>query len=78
MGHPGNPKAEPVANAIERTLSKNTAAGKIPGMPASMDNFDTIPGSGARYIYTHLPKLVGAGASGFLGKAREIKQVSVG
>ena len=77
MGYPGNPKAEPVANAIERTLLKITASGKIPGMPASMDNLDTILGSGARYIYTHLPKLVGAGASGFLGKARKIKQVSV-
>ncbi len=70
MGHPGNPKAEPVANAIERTLQKIKAAGEIPGMPASVDNIDVILGAGVKYIYTHLPKLVGAGASEFLGKAR--------
>ncbi len=70
MGHPGNPKAEPVKNAIERTLLTITSAGKIPGMPASVDNLDVILGSGVRYIYTHLPKLVAAGASRFLKKGR--------
>jgi 2-keto-3-deoxy-L-rhamnonate aldolase RhmA len=70
MGHPGDPNAEPVKNAIERTLLKITSAGKIPGMPASMDNLDAILNSGVRYIYTHLPKLVGAAASEFLEKAR--------
>ena len=70
MGHPGNPKAEPVKNAIKRTLLTITSAGKIPGMPASVDNLDVILGSGVRYIYTHLPKLVGAAASEFLKKVR--------
>ena len=70
MGHPGNPKAEPVKNAIERTLLTIMSAGKIPGMPASVDNLDAILGSGVRYTYTHLPKLVGAAASEFLKKAR--------
>jgi 4-hydroxy-2-oxoheptanedioate aldolase len=70
MGHPGNPKAEPVKNAIERTLLKITTAGMVPGMPASVDNIDMILGSGVRYIYTHLPKLIGAGTSEFLKKAR--------
>ncbi len=70
MGYPGNPKAEPVKDAIERTLLKITSAGKIPGMPASVDNVDAILSSGVRYTYTHLPKLVGAAASEFLKKAR--------
>jgi 2-keto-3-deoxy-L-rhamnonate aldolase RhmA len=70
MGHPGNPKAEPVKNAIERMLRKITSAGKTPGMPASVDNLDAILNSGVRYIYTHLPKLVAAAASEFLKKGR--------
>ena len=37
MGHPGNPKAPPVADAIASTLVKIMAAGKTPGMPASAD-----------------------------------------
>jgi 4-hydroxy-2-oxoheptanedioate aldolase len=70
MGYPGDPKAEPVAAAIGQTLASITAAGKIPGLPATAANIDTIIGAGARYIYTHLPKLVGAGAAGFLHKGR--------
>jgi 4-hydroxy-2-oxoheptanedioate aldolase len=35
MGHPGNPKAPPVREAIEKTLARIVAAGKTPGMPAT-------------------------------------------
>jgi len=69
MGHPGNHKAPPVREAIERTLARIVTAGKTPGMPATAENLDQVIASGARYIYTHLPKLFGAGASAFLGKA---------
>ena len=70
MGHPGNPKAPPVKDAIEKTLARIVAAGKTPGMPATTDNLDQVIASGCRYIYTHLPKLFGAGASAFLSKGR--------
>lgn len=70
MGYPGNPKAPPVARAIEQTLQKITAAGSAAGMPASVDSIDDVLAAGVTYIYTHLPKLLGAGASDFLGKAR--------
>jgi 4-hydroxy-2-oxoheptanedioate aldolase len=70
MGHPGNPKAPPVREAIEKTLARIVAAGKTPGMPATAENLDQVIASGARYIYTHLPKLFGAGASAFLSKGR--------
>lgn len=70
MGHPGNPKAPPVRDAIEKTLACIVAAGKTPGMPATADNLDQVIASGCRYIYTHLPKLFGAGAQAFLSKAR--------
>ncbi len=70
MGHPGNPKAPAVREAIEKTLARIVAAGKTPGMPATADNLDQVIASGCRYIYTHLPKLFGAGASAFLSKGR--------
>lgn len=70
MGHPGNPKAPPVATAIDQTLKAIVAAGKTPGMPATAENLQDVIASGCRYIYTHLPKVLGAGASQFLAKAK--------
>jgi 4-hydroxy-2-oxoheptanedioate aldolase len=69
MGFPGNPKAEPVRAAIEETLRKIMAAGKISGMPASTESVASVLGTGAKYIYTHLPRLVGAGAAEFRSAA---------
>ncbi len=69
MGFPGNPKAPPVAKAIEETLRKIVAAGRTPGMPATAENLSDVIGKGCRYIYTHLPRLIGSGAATFL-KAR--------
>jgi 2-keto-3-deoxy-L-rhamnonate aldolase RhmA len=71
MGHPGNPKAPPVKDAIDKTLARIVAAGKAPGMPATADNLQQVIASGVRYIYTHLPKLFGAGANAFLAKGRQ-------
>lgn len=66
MGHPGNPKAPPVAAAIEQTLARIRAAGKTPGMPATTETLPDVLASGCRYIYTHLPRVLGAGAKAFL------------
>ena len=68
MGFPGNPKAPPVAQAIAETLGLITAAGLTPGMPATSETLPEVLGSGCRYVYTHLPRVLGAGAAGFLGK----------
>jgi 4-hydroxy-2-oxoheptanedioate aldolase len=65
MGYPGDPKAPPVMEAIERTLEKIVTAGKTPGMPAARDNVDDVMRRGVRYIYTHLPKLLRAGCAEF-------------
>ena len=65
MGHPGNPKALEVARAIADTLAKITAAGRTPGMPADATTLATVRASGCRYVYTHLPKVLGDGARGF-------------
>ena len=69
MGYPGDPKAEPVKEAIENTLSKIVAAGKTPGMPAASNNIAEVSGNGVRYIYTHLPKLLKSGSAEFLRAA---------
>jgi 2-keto-3-deoxy-L-rhamnonate aldolase RhmA len=66
MGYPGNPKAPPVAKAIDAALASIVAAGRTPGMPATADNLAEVVGKGCRYIYTHLPRLIGTGAAAFL------------
>lgn len=70
MGFPGNPKAPPVAEAIEHTLQRIRAAGCVPGMPAVTGAVADVAASGCKYIYTHLPKLLGAGAAEYLQAAR--------
>lgn len=69
MGFPGDPKAPPVAQAIERALARIVAAGKVPGMPATAENLAEVTGKGCRYVYTHLPRLIGAGTAAFLKAA---------
>jgi 4-hydroxy-2-oxoheptanedioate aldolase len=66
MGFPGNPEAPPVARAIEETLARIVAAGRVPGMPATAETLPQVLGRGCRYVYTHLPRLVGTGATAFL------------
>jgi 2-keto-3-deoxy-L-rhamnonate aldolase RhmA len=69
MGHPGNANAPPVAAAIDRTLAKIRAAGMAPGMPATAETLPDVLASGCRYVYNHLPRILGAGARDFLGRA---------
>lgn len=70
MGYPGNPKAEPVRRAIEATFAKIVSAGKIPGTPATADTIRGILDKGVRYVYTHIPKLLGNAAAGYFAAAR--------
>lgn len=67
MGHPGNPREPVVARAISDTLAKIKAAGRTSGMPADATTLDNVRASGCRYIYSHLPKVLGDGARRFLG-----------
>jgi 4-hydroxy-2-oxoheptanedioate aldolase len=70
MGYPGEPKAPPVAAAIAQAQRQIIAAHKTLGMPATTDNLGELVGLGVRYIYTHLPRLLGAGAAAFLKAAQ--------
>jgi len=69
MGHPGNPKAPAVAQAIDASLRKMVAAGRTPGMPAVAENVRGVLDKGVRYIYTHLPRLLASSAKAYLAKA---------
>ena len=70
MGYPGNPKAAPVAQAIDASFRKMLAAGRTPGTPATADNLRDVLDKGVRYIYTHLPRLLSASAKTYLANAR--------
>jgi 2-keto-3-deoxy-L-rhamnonate aldolase RhmA len=70
MGHPGNPKAPVVAQAIEAALAKIVAAGKTPGMPAAAAAVEGALASGVRYVYTHLPVILASGSSTYFRSAR--------
>jgi 4-hydroxy-2-oxoheptanedioate aldolase len=70
MGHPGNAAAQPVADAIAMLRGKITAANKCLGMPSGTPDVAAAVSNGVRYIYTHLPRVLGAGATGFLKAAR--------
>jgi 4-hydroxy-2-oxoheptanedioate aldolase len=78
MGYPGNANAEPVAKAINATLEKIVAAGKIPGMPATTENVGSAVARGVRYIYNHAPTLLGLAAKAYLeaGRGRPGNQTS--
>ncbi len=66
MGYPGDPSAGPVASAIDSTLKKIIAAGKTPGMPATTEKVAAVVARGVRYIYNHVPTLLGRSASEYL------------
>lgn len=70
MGHPGDPKAPAVAQAIEGALAKIVAAGKTPGMPAAAAVVQSALASGVRYIYTHLPAILASGAGAYFRSAK--------
>ncbi len=70
MGHPGNPKAPRVAQAIDTCLARIRAAGKTAGMPSGVDNAADVLSKGARYVYTHVPRLLAAAARTYLASGR--------
>ncbi|HEX7053807.1 MAG TPA: aldolase/citrate lyase family protein [Burkholderiales bacterium] len=70
MGHPGDPKAPRVAQAIDACLARIRAAGRTPGMPSGVDNLSQVLDKGVRYVYTHVPRLLAAAARSHLAQAR--------
>ena len=65
MGHPGDPKAPRVREAIDTTFEKILAAGKIPGTPCAINSVKSVLERGIGYTYTHLTKLLGRASAEF-------------
>ena len=65
MGFPGNPKAPPVAQAIDASFRKMLAAGRTPGTPATGEALAGVLEKGVKYIYTHLPRLLASSAKAY-------------
>ena len=70
MGHPGNPKAPAVQEAINTTFQKTLAAGKIPGTTGNEDAIHDVLDKGVLYTYTHVTKLLGSAAESFFNAAK--------
>jgi 2-keto-3-deoxy-L-rhamnonate aldolase RhmA len=70
MGHPGNPRAPVVAQAIDSSFSKMVAAKRTPGTPATAENVREVLDKGVRYLYTHLPRLLSSSAKAYLKAAK--------
>jgi len=70
MGHPGNPQAPAVAQAIESSFRKMVAAQRTPGTPAVAESVRDVLDKGVKYIYTHLPRLLSSSAKDYMKKAR--------
>ncbi len=70
MGHPGNPKAPVVAQAIESSFRKMVAAKRTPGTPAVAESVRGVLDAGVKYIYTHLPRLLSSSARDYMKQAR--------
>ena len=59
-------RRRPLPRRSMAALAKIVAAGRTPGMPATPENLADVMGKGCRYVYTHLPRLLGVGAAAFL------------
>lgn len=62
MGYPSRPEAPEVREAIDDVIAAALGAGKVAGLPAASDALAETLERGVRYTYTHLPKLLAAGA----------------
>ncbi len=65
MGYPGRPATQVVRDAIDDVVAATLAAGKVAGLPATAEALADTLERGILYTYTHLPKLLAAGARAY-------------
>ncbi|MBN1936901.1 MAG: 2-dehydro-3-deoxyglucarate aldolase [Anaerolineae bacterium] len=70
MGYPGQTSAPPVQAAIDAAFEAIVRAGKVPGSAGSTEATRHYLQMGCRYVYTHVPRLLGAGAAAFFDAVR--------
>ena len=66
MGYPGQANAPAVRSAINSAFAAIRSAGRVPGSAGSADLIAEFVGEGCLYLYTHLPRLLAAGAARFM------------
>ena len=71
LGYPGQYDEPTVATAIDQTFKAIVGAGKIAGTSTNTDKVKATLDRGVRYVYTHVPRLLGASASAFFAAAKE-------
>jgi len=70
MGYPGQPKAPPVKEAMEKGFAAIRAAGKAPGSAGDAQATLSYLDQGVLYLYTHLTTLLSMGSRQFLEAVR--------
>ncbi len=65
LGYPGRPDAPEVRAAIDAAFAAITAAGKVPGSTGADAVIADYLKRGCRYVYSHVPRLLAAGAAAF-------------
>lgn len=70
MGYPGQRDVPEVREAIDRAFAAIVAAGKVPGSAGSAQAVAEFLRQGCRYLYTHVPSLLAAGAAEFMRVVR--------
>jgi 4-hydroxy-2-oxoheptanedioate aldolase len=73
MGYPGQPKAPPVKEAMDRGFSAITGAGKAPGSAGDAQATLSYLSQGVLYLYTHLTTLLSLGSREFLESVRTVR-----
>ena len=66
---PATRKPRRLPSQSPRRWPASSPPGARPGMPATPENLAEVFGSGCRYVYTHLPRLLSVGAAVFCGAA---------
>jgi 4-hydroxy-2-oxoheptanedioate aldolase len=66
MGFPGRTDAPEVQGAIEGAFSAIRAAGRVPGSAGGAQAIARCLKLGCLYVYTHVPRLLAAGAAEFM------------
>ncbi len=70
MGYPGQANAPAVRSAISRAFAAIKAAGRVPGSAGTAEQIAEHLSEGCLYLYTHLPRLLAAGAAQFMQTVR--------
>lgn len=65
MGYPGQTGAPEVQATIHKAFETIVAAGKVPGSAGNNQAIANFLKRGCRYVYTHIPRLLKAGAAKF-------------